>query len=121
MTLLHAHGLSKSFGGGGSASSSAVVAQRISQLPYFPGEEMKRLLLALFTLAGLFSPAATRIAAAQDDKRIAELEQEAKYWKEKAEGFEKEIYKLKVQLNMSRPKKGKPAAGADEPDAAEGI
>ena len=40
-------------------------------------------------------------------KRIAELEQESKYWKEKAEGLEKEVYKLKVRLNddLDKPKK----------------
>lgn len=32
------------------------------------------------------------------EKRIAELEQQVKYWKEKAEGLEKENYKLKVKL-----------------------
>jgi hypothetical protein len=32
------------------------------------------------------------------EKHIAELEQQVKYWKEKAEGFEKENYKLKVKL-----------------------
>ena len=32
------------------------------------------------------------------EKRIAELEQEVKYWKEKSEGMDKEIFKLKVRL-----------------------
>lgn len=30
--------------------------------------------------------------------RIAELEQEAKYWKDKAQDYEQQIYKLKVQI-----------------------
>lgn len=34
-------------------------------------------------------------------RRVAELEQESKYWKEKAEGYEKEIYKLKIRLNAA--------------------
>ena len=42
--------------------------------------------------------------AHERNKRIAELEQESKYWKEKAEGLEKEIYKLKVQLNQTESK-----------------
>jgi hypothetical protein len=43
--------------------------------------------------------------AHEREKRIAELEQESKYWKEKAEGYEKEIYKLKVQLGTFQGKK----------------
>ncbi len=37
--------------------------------------------------------------AHERNKRIAELEQETKYWKEKFESLEKENYKLKFQLN----------------------
>ncbi len=44
--------------------------------------------------------------AHERNKRIAELEQELKYCKERSEGFEKEIYKLKVQLELGS---GKPA------------
>lgn len=43
--------------------------------------------------------------AHEKGKRVAELEQEVKYWKEKSEGFEKEIFKLKVQLKASSGKK----------------
>ena len=39
--------------------------------------------------------------AQERNKRIAELEQESKYWKEKAEALEKENYKLKVKFNVS--------------------
>ena len=42
--------------------------------------------------------------AKERDKRIAELEQEAKYWKEKSEALEKENYKLKVRLNIADKK-----------------
>lgn len=42
--------------------------------------------------------------AHERNKRIAELEQESKYWKEKAEALEKENYKLKVQLQMGKRK-----------------
>lgn len=37
--------------------------------------------------------------AHERNRRIAELEQEVKYWKEKAESLEKENYKLKVKLD----------------------
>jgi hypothetical protein len=37
---------------------------------------------------------------------VAELEQEVKYWKEKAEAYEKEIFKLKVRLKSQDGKKG---------------
>ena len=36
--------------------------------------------------------------AHEKGKRIAELEQEVKFWKEKSENLEKENYKLKVKL-----------------------
>lgn len=39
--------------------------------------------------------------AHEKTKRVAELEQEVKYWKEKSENYEKEIYKLKVKLNKA--------------------
>jgi uncharacterized lipoprotein len=38
------------------------------------------------------------------EKRIAELEQQVKYWKEKTEGLEKENYKLKVKLGAATGK-----------------
>jgi hypothetical protein len=43
--------------------------------------------------------------AHEKGKRVAELEQEVKYWKEKSENLEKENYKLKVQLNLNPDKK----------------
>jgi hypothetical protein len=59
------------------------------------------------TRVGTFSPETETFSegyyslAHERSKRIAELEQEAKYWKEKAEGLEKENYKLKVRLNVA--------------------
>jgi hypothetical protein len=38
--------------------------------------------------------------AKEKERRVAELEQEVKYYKEKSESLEKEIFKLKVKLNM---------------------
>lgn len=38
------------------------------------------------------------------EKRIAELEQQVKYWKEKTDGLEKENYKLKVKLGAATGK-----------------
>ena len=58
------------------------------------------------TRTGMFNPETENFSegyyslAHERSKRIAELEQESKYWKEKAESFEKEIYKLKVQLSV---------------------
>lgn len=42
--------------------------------------------------------------AHEREKRVAELEQEVKYWKEKSEGYEKDIYKMKVQLSALKGK-----------------
>src|SRR3954462_5068535 len=53
------------------------------------------------TRVGTFSPETETFSegyyslAHERSKRIAELEQESKYWKEKAENLEKENYKLK--------------------------
>jgi hypothetical protein len=52
--------------------------------------------------------------AKERDKHIAELEQESKYWKDRADSLEKENYKLKVQLNMAQ---GKSPDAADAPAA----
>lgn len=66
------------------------------------------------TRVGMFNPETETFSegyyslAHERSKRIAELEQESKYWKEKAESLEKEIYKLKVQIEAS---KGKAPAG----------
>jgi hypothetical protein len=65
------------------------------------------------TRVGVFSPQSETFSegyyslAAERNKKIAEIEQELKYWKEKAEGLEKENYKMKVLLNLP-----KSAAGA---------
>lgn len=59
------------------------------------------------TRTGLFNPESETFSegyyalAHERNKRIAELEQEVKYWKEKAEGYEKEIFKLKVKMEAS--------------------
>lgn len=53
--------------------------------------------------------------AHEREKRVAELEQESKYWKEKAEGYEKEIYKLNVQLSALRGDKAPTAPAAAAP------
>jgi hypothetical protein len=63
------------------------------------------------TRVGLFNPETETFSegyyslAHERNRRIAELEQEVKYWKEKSEGLEKENYKLKVQIKMSSPAK----------------
>jgi hypothetical protein len=60
------------------------------------------------TRVGLFNPDTENFTegyyslAHEKGKRVAELEQESRYWKEKAEGLEKENYKLKVQLKMAK-------------------
>jgi len=64
------------------------------------------------TRVGVFSPETETFSegyyslAHERDKRIAELEQEVKYWKEKFEGLDKENYKLKVKLGVDTD--GKP-------------
>jgi hypothetical protein len=56
------------------------------------------------TRVGTFSPKSETFSegyyslAHERSKEIAELQQKVQYWKEKAENFEKEIYKLKVRL-----------------------
>jgi hypothetical protein len=63
------------------------------------------------TRTGIFNPETENFSegyyslAAERNKRIAELEQESKYWKEKAEALEKENYKLKVRLKVASGKK----------------
>jgi uncharacterized protein YceK len=44
-------------------------------------------------------------SAHEKQKRIAELEEEVKYWKDRSENQEKQIYKLKVRLNIATGKK----------------
>ena len=52
--------------------------------------------------------------AHERSKKIAELEQEAKYWKDRADTLEKENYKLKVRLNIADDKvtPGQPAGSS---------
>src|SRR3954465_8796908 len=72
------------------------------------------------TRVGTFSPETETFSegyyslAHERSKRIAELEQESKYWKEKAEGLEKENYKLKVRLSSAGGKVAKETS--DEED-----
>jgi hypothetical protein len=60
------------------------------------------------TRVGQFSPQSETFnegyysVAHEREKRIAELEQEAKYWKEQAEAKDKEIFKLKFQLAQGK-------------------
>ena len=63
------------------------------------------------TRTGLFNPDTENFSegyysmAHEKGRRVAELEQESKYWKEKSEALEKENYKLKIQLKMAEGKK----------------
>lgn len=63
------------------------------------------------TRVGVFNPETETFSegyyslAKERDKHIAELEQEVKYWKERSENLDKEIYKLKVRLSMASGKK----------------
>lgn len=62
------------------------------------------------TRVGLFSPKTETFSegyyslAHERQKRIAELEQELKYWKEKYDKLEKDQYKLKVRLEALEKK-----------------
>lgn len=63
------------------------------------------------TRVGMFNPETETFSegyyslAHERNRRIAELEQEVKYWKERTDGLEKENYKLKVRLQISQGKK----------------
>ncbi len=50
-------------------------------------------------------------------KRIAELEQEVKYWKEKAEAADREIYKLKVKISAADASSGTKKPNSPESDS----
>jgi hypothetical protein len=62
------------------------------------------------TRVGVFNPNTETFSegyyslASERNKKIAELEQENKYWKEKADALDKENYKLKVKLGMDTGK-----------------
>lgn len=74
------------------------------------------------TRVGIFNPESETFSegyyslAQERNKRIAELEQESKYWKEKTENLEKENFKLKVQLKMRKGKKDVGEIGEYEDD-----
>ena len=63
------------------------------------------------TRIGMFNPETESFSegyyslAHERNKKIAELEQEVKYWKERSDSLEKENYKLKVQLQLPTGKK----------------
>ncbi len=63
------------------------------------------------TRVGTFNPESETFSegyyslAKERDKKIAELEQEAKYWKDKYEKLDKDFYKLKVRLDNLEGKK----------------
>lgn len=73
------------------------------------------------TRVGMFNPETENFSegyyslAHEKGKRIAELEQEVKYWKERSENLEKENYKLKIKLNMAKGK------GVDDDDNAKPL
>lgn len=62
------------------------------------------------TRVGQFNPESETFSegyyalAHEREKRLAELEQQVKYWKEKTEALEKENYKLKVKLGHATGK-----------------
>lgn len=66
------------------------------------------------TRVGMFNPETESFTegfytmAKEKERRVAELEQEVKYYKEKSESLEKEIFKLKVKLNMPTDDKSAP-------------
>src|SRR5580704_10893782 len=68
------------------------------------------------TRVGVFSPDSETFSegyyslAHEKEKRVAELEQEVKYWKEKADALDKENYKLKVKLGMDATPAAAPSA-----------
>src|SRR3954470_616723 len=65
------------------------------------------------TRVGMFNPDTETFSegyyslAHEKQKRVAELEQEVKYWKERSEQQDKEIYKLKVRMDMADERIGK--------------
>jgi hypothetical protein len=75
------------------------------------------------TRVGVFNPDTETFSegyyslAKERDKHIAELEQEVKYYKDRSENQDKEIYKLKVRLAMATGKK-LDSDSADEDDVA---
>jgi hypothetical protein len=76
------------------------------------------------TRVGVFSPESETFSegyyslAKERDKHIAELEQEVKYYKDRAENQDKEIYKLKVRLSLATGKP-LPSDSQNEDEVAE--
>jgi len=79
------------------------------------------------TRVGTFSPESETFSegyyslAHERSKEIAELQQQVQYWKEKAQNYEKEIYKMKVRMGLPDSATAddvKPAAPAPAPAAA---
>lgn len=72
------------------------------------------------TRVGMFNPETETFSegyyslAHERSKRIAELEQEVKYWKDKSEKMDKEIFKLKVQYEGVGAASKKDAAAPKE-------
>jgi hypothetical protein len=72
------------------------------------------------TRSGLFNPETESFneglygLSQERGRKIAELEQEVKYWKEKAESFEKEIFKLKVKMGATGPKSSEKTSESGE-------
>jgi hypothetical protein len=60
------------------------------------------------TRVGMFNPETETFSegyyslAHEREKRIAELEQEVKYWKDRTDTLEKESYRLKVQMSVMK-------------------
>ncbi len=67
------------------------------------------------TRVGMFNPETESFTegfytmAKEKERRVAELEQEVKYWKEKSETLEKEVFKLKVKMNLPTDEKAVPS------------
>lgn len=77
------------------------------------------------TRVGVFNPETETFSegyyslAKEKGKRVAELEQEVKYWKEKFESLEKENFKLKVRLDTLEGKSSKETQATQKADKAE--
>ncbi len=79
------------------------------------------------TRVGMFNPETETFSegyyslAHERNKKIAELEQEVKYWKEKTEAMEKENYKLKVRLKVTQAKKNDKEDGDDDNEEEDSV
>ena len=59
--------------------------------------------------------------AHEKTKKVAELEEENRYLKDRAEKLEKELYQLKLRVRYLKKGKGDPEADDDVKDAAEPV